>query len=90
MSVPHERGVTGALIRGFFKYLELLQLQDHVELVILYESNLVTLKRDVIFLTLMLNNVVKFWKSLGSAVAFLAMHCLVALVTVQPQSPVEF
>ena len=74
MSVPHERGVTGALIRGFFKYLELLQLQDHVELVILYEPTLVTLTRDVIFLTVMLNFVVKFWKSLGSAVAFLAMH----------------
>lgn len=80
MSVPHERGVTGALIRGLLKYLELLQLQDHVELVILYESNLVTLTREVIFLTVMLNEVVKFWKSLGSAVAFLAMHWLVALV----------
>jgi len=80
LSVPHERGVTGALIRGFLKYLELVQLQDHVVLVILYESNLVTLTREVIFLTVMLNEVVKFWKSLGSAVAFLAMHWLVALV----------
>jgi len=37
----------------------------------------------------MFAGVVKFWKSLGSAVMFLEMHWRVALLYVQPQFPVD-
>jgi len=59
---------------GFLGNLELGQLQFQVVLVKFKVFRIVLLTRVVMLRTVALRGVVKFWKSLGSAVAFLVIH----------------